>query len=50
MVIGEAGGASSYGAGSILEIEPEELHQRTPLYLGNRHLIEKTEAALKADG
>jgi len=50
MVIGEAGGASSNGRGSILEIEPQELHQRTPLYLGNRHLIERTETALKADG
>lgn len=50
MVIAKAGGASSNGRGSILEIEPEELHQRTPLYLGNKSLIEKTEAALKADG
>ncbi|UCC84833.1 MAG: class 1 fructose-bisphosphatase [Gemmatimonadota bacterium] len=50
MVIGEAGGASSDGHGSILEIEPQELHQRTPLYLGNRHLIERAEAAIKADG
>jgi fructose-1,6-bisphosphatase I len=50
MVIGEAGGASSDGHGTILEIEPQELHQRTPLYLGNRHLIERAEAALKADG
>lgn len=50
MVIEEAGGASSNGAGSILEIEPTELHQRTPLYLGSKQLIEKTEAALNADG
>ncbi|MGD2216031.1 MAG: class 1 fructose-bisphosphatase [Gemmatimonadales bacterium] len=50
MVIEEAGGASSNGSGSILEIEPEELHQRTPLYLGNKRLIEKAEAALETDG
>ncbi|NIN71517.1 MAG: class 1 fructose-bisphosphatase [Gemmatimonadetes bacterium] len=50
MVIGEAGGASSDGHGSILDIEPQELHQRTPLYLGNRHLIEKAEAAIRSDG
>jgi fructose-1,6-bisphosphatase I len=49
MVIEEAGGASSDGTRSILEIEPEELHQRTPLYLGSRSVVEKTVAALRAD-
>ncbi|UCC73189.1 MAG: class 1 fructose-bisphosphatase [Gemmatimonadota bacterium] len=50
MIIEEAGGGSSNGAGSILNVEPEELHQRTPLYLGTRHLIEAMEAALQSDG
>ncbi|HSG80957.1 MAG TPA: class 1 fructose-bisphosphatase [Gemmatimonadota bacterium] len=46
MVMHEAGGASSDGTKSILDVEPLELHQRTPLYLGNKELIERTEAAL----
>lgn len=36
-----ADGASSNGKKSILEVEPEDLHQRTPLYLGNSELVER---------
>ncbi len=50
MVIEEAGGKSSDGSRSILQVEPEELHQRTPLYLGSKSLVEIIEAALKAGG
>jgi fructose-1,6-bisphosphatase I len=49
MVIEEAGGASSDGSQSILQVEPQELHQRTPLYLGSKSVIEKTEAALHSE-
>jgi fructose-1,6-bisphosphatase I len=48
MVIEEAGGASSEGARSILQVEPSELHERTPLYLGSKSVVEKVEAALKS--
>lgn len=48
-VIEEAGGASSDGTKSILDVEPTELHQRTPLYLGSKSVIEKTMAALAMD-
>jgi fructose-1,6-bisphosphatase I len=48
-VIQEAGGASSNGERSILEIEPKQLHQRTPLYLGSRPLIAMIEAELRAE-
>jgi fructose-1,6-bisphosphatase I len=50
MLIEEAGGASSDGTKSILQVEPTELHQRTPLYLGNKSLIEQVEAALDSEG
>ncbi|UCF20794.1 MAG: class 1 fructose-bisphosphatase [Gemmatimonadota bacterium] len=50
MVIEAAGGASSDGAGSILNVEPVELHQRTPLYLGSKSVVQKTEEALQAAG
>ncbi len=35
-VVQEAGGYASDGHGPILEIEPQALHQRTPLYIGSR--------------
>jgi len=50
MVMEEAGGASSDGTRSILDVEPTELHQRTPLYLGNKHIIERIEAAHREEG
>jgi fructose-1,6-bisphosphatase I len=32
----QAGGAATDGYGSILDIDPSELHQRTPLYIGSK--------------
>jgi fructose-1,6-bisphosphatase I len=43
----EAGGYASTGSGPILDILPFELHQRTPLFIGNRSLVEKAELILK---
>lgn len=40
----QAGGYASDGQRRILNIKPERLHQRTPLYIGNRELVEKAEA------
>jgi len=48
-VIERAGGASSDGTGSILDVEPEAVHQRVPLYVGNEALIGRLEAALGAE-
>jgi len=42
-IANQAGGYASDGARSILEIQPETLHQRTPLFIGNRFLVEKAE-------
>ncbi|MEJ2724599.1 MAG: class 1 fructose-bisphosphatase, partial [Deltaproteobacteria bacterium] len=44
MVAKEAGGYASDGYGPILEIQPKELHQRTPLYIGSREDVEVAEA------
>ncbi|GGL59885.1 class 1 fructose-bisphosphatase [Halocalculus aciditolerans] len=41
-----AGGASSDGAQSVLDTEPDGLHGRTPVYLGNERLVDDLEAAL----
>jgi fructose-1,6-bisphosphatase I len=43
MVVREAGGYASDGYGPILEVEPKELHQRTPLYIGSKRDVEIAE-------
>lgn len=42
-IVATAGGRASNGSASLLEIDPEELHQRTPVYVGNTGLIERRE-------
>jgi fructose-1,6-bisphosphatase I len=44
MVVKEAGGYASDGHGPILEIDPLELHQRVPLYIGSKKDVELAEA------
>jgi fructose-1,6-bisphosphatase I len=41
-----AGGGSTDGEQSLLDVEPDGLHARTPTFLGNKELIEQVEAAL----
>lgn len=46
----QAGGYASDGRQNILDVQPERLHQRTPLYIGNRSLVEKAEECLAKYG
>jgi len=39
LVVGNAGGLATDGERSILEIEPEDLHQRVPLFIGSRENV-----------
>jgi fructose-1,6-bisphosphatase I len=43
MVVEQAGGYASDGHGPILKIQPTELHQRVPLYIGSRKDVELAE-------
>lgn len=43
----QAGGKASDGCQEILDIVPEKLHQRTPLFIGNRNLVEKAEEFMR---
>lgn len=45
-LIEQAGGYASNGRVPILDIQPDNLHQRTPLFIGNRSLVEKAEQFL----
>ncbi len=49
-LIEQAGGFASDGYRSILDIEPTDLHQRTPLYIGNRSLVFQAERFLQEEG
>ena len=44
----QAGGAASTGYRRILDIIPEQLHQRTPLILGNKDVVEEMVSVIKA--
>jgi fructose-1,6-bisphosphatase I len=39
----QAGGCGSDGARNILEIQPDTLHQRTPLFIGHSELVRQAE-------
>ncbi len=43
----QAGGYGSNGCGSILDIQPESLHQRTPFYVGSKELVERVEELIR---
>ncbi|MEW5959616.1 MAG: class 1 fructose-bisphosphatase, partial [Chloroflexota bacterium] len=43
-IIEQAGGYASTGRQPIREVHPTELHQRTPLFVGNQELVEQAEA------
>jgi fructose-1,6-bisphosphatase I len=46
-IVETAGGASSDGTQSLLDVEPDgDVHQRVPLHIGNEALIQRLEAAL----
>ncbi|WP_266077511.1 class 1 fructose-bisphosphatase [Haladaptatus caseinilyticus] len=45
-ILESAGGRSSDGEQSLLDVEPESLHQRVPVHLGNDDLIDRLESTL----
>lgn len=42
-IIEQAGGYASTGTGPILEVQPTDLHERVPLFVGNTELVKKAE-------
>ncbi|GIL14006.1 MAG: class 1 fructose-bisphosphatase [Chloroflexi bacterium] len=46
-LVEQAGGYASDGLGNILDIQPHNLHQRVPLFIGNRDLVEKAEEYIR---
>lgn len=46
-IIEQAGGCASTGTGRVLEIQPEQFHQRVPLFIGSKKMVEKAESFYK---
>jgi fructose-1,6-bisphosphatase I len=49
MIVEQAGGRSSDGARSLLDVQPTELHQRVPVYLGSTPFVDMAERFLAED-
>ncbi len=45
----QAGGAASNGYQAILDLQPTALHQRTPLFIGNKELVTLAEEYLRGE-
>jgi fructose-1,6-bisphosphatase I len=46
-IIEQAGGKASDGQRRILELTPASLHQRTPLFIGSAHMVDKAEEFMR---
>lgn len=46
-IVEQAGGQASNGLKRILEVVPEELHQRSPLFIGSQEMVTKVEEWIK---
>lgn len=45
-IVEQAGGKATNGSKRILELQPESLHQRTPIFIGNAHMVDEIEGFL----
>ena len=46
----QAGGIASDGYNRILDIQPTELHQRVPLFIGSAEMVKKAEEMIAKGG
>ena len=47
-IVEAAGGKGSTGEGNILDVEPTELHQRVPIFIGSKNMVAKALSFLNA--
>ena len=45
----QAGGYGSNGRKALLDIVPTDIHERTPVFIGNRDLVAKAEEFLRGN-
>lgn len=48
-IVEQAGGRASTGTGDIRDIQPTELHQRVPIYIGSTEYVDLAEEMLASD-
>ncbi len=48
-IVEQAGGKASTGTGRIMEVRPKDLHQRVPLFIGSKNMVERVEALIAAE-
>lgn len=46
-LVEQAGGYASDGIGDVLDVQPHSMHQRVPLFIGNRELVEMAEEFIR---
>lgn len=49
-LVEQAGGKATDGEKPIMDIVPEELHQRTPLYIGSKNMMDELEGIMSREG
>ncbi len=49
-IVEQAGGLASDGISRVMEIVPESLHERVPLFIGSKTMVQQAEAFLAAGG
>lgn len=47
-IVEQAGGMADTGQGRVLDVMPNDLHQRVPIYMGSRQMVNQLLALLKA--
>ena len=40
-IVEKAGGLGTTGNENILDVKPQELHQRVPIFIGSKNMVEK---------
>ena len=46
-IVEQAGGKASTGGERILDVQPGQIHQRIPVIMGSRNMVEKAEACIR---
>lgn len=46
-IVEQAGGAATDGVNRILDVDPQDVHMRTPLYIGSQHMMDKVTEFLR---
>jgi len=47
MILEQSGGKATTGTGRILEVQPKNIHERVPVFLGSKDNVEELETFLK---